>query len=157
VTVVGCTGHQGLPTAASSFARDNINRLLRQVSPLTGLTSLAEGADQLFAESVLAIGGELRVIVPCRNYAGTFNGTGLANYQRLLDSASNVRILEFVEPSEEAFFAAGRAVVDDADWVIAIWDGEGARGMGGTADIVAYAKSIDRRVEIIWPEGVVRR
>jgi len=42
---------------------------------------------------------------------------------------------------EEAFLAAGKRVVDLSDIVIAVRDGEPAKGKGGTADSVAYALS----------------
>jgi len=67
-----------------------------------------------------------------------------------------VDTLAFREPSEEAFFAAGKAVVDACDWLIAVWDGEPARGLGGSADVVAYARNQGRRVDVIWPEGLFR-
>lgn len=33
----------------------------------------------------------------------------------------------FSEPNEEAFFAAGRAVVDDCERLFAVWDGRQAK------------------------------
>ncbi len=64
--------------------------------------------------------------------------------------------MPYVEPSEEAFFAADRRVVELSDRMVAIWDGKQSRGLGGTADVVAYAA--DRRVhtDIVWPSGLVR-
>jgi hypothetical protein len=35
----------------------------------------------------------------------------------------------------------GKVVVDRAEVLIAVWDGLPARGLGGTADVVAYAGS----------------
>lgn len=40
-----------------------------------------------------------------------------------------------------AYFSAGKLVVDQCDVLIAVWDREPARGIGGTGDIVAYASS----------------
>lgn len=64
--------------------------------------------------------------------------------------------LPFSEPSEEAFYAAGKAVVDACDWLIAVWDGEPARGLGGSADVVAYARNRGKVVHVIWHEGLSR-
>jgi hypothetical protein len=49
---------------------------------------------------------------------------------------------------EDAYERAGRYVVDRSDAIIALWDGEPARGQGGTAAIVAYARK--RGVPLVW-------
>jgi hypothetical protein len=124
---------------------------------LVGVCSLAVGADQIFAKALLAAGGRLHVILPSANYNTTFNaGDELANYSDLVSSSSSVEELPFPGPSEEAFFAAGRQVVDQSDLLFAVWDGAPAAGLGGTADIVQYAKDSGTVVEIIWPPGARR-
>ena len=55
---------------------------------------------------------------------------------------------------EDAYLAAGHAVVDDADVVLALWDGRPARGRGGTAEVVEYARSLGR--PLVWID-VARR
>jgi hypothetical protein len=37
-----------------------------------------------------------------------------------------------------------------------VWDGQPARGYGGTADVVAYAKRTGVPYSVIWPEGATR-
>jgi hypothetical protein len=49
--------------------------------------------------------------------------------------------------------AGGRAVVDRSDVLMAVWDGQPARGLAGTADVGAYARERGVPVEVIWPEG----
>lgn len=46
----------------------------------------------------------------------------------------------FVESTEQAHLAAGQAVVDRSERLVTVWDGKPARGIGGTADIVSYAR-----------------
>ena len=41
------------------------------------------------------------------------------------------------------------ATVDGSDVLIAVWDGEPARGRGGTAEVVAYARSLGKPVVLI--------
>jgi len=43
------------------------------------------------------------------------------------------------EAPEEAYLAVGRFVLRNCELVVAIWDGEPARGVGGTGEIVAEA------------------
>jgi hypothetical protein len=67
-----------------------------------------------------------------------------------------VDTLPFEEPSEKAFFEAGKRIVDWADLLVAVWDGGPARGFGGTADVVRYAEERGRSLLILWPAGVKR-
>jgi hypothetical protein len=123
---------------------------------LWGITSLAIGADQLFAELVLRSSGRLHVIIPAMRYETTFDARGLSRYQVLLGAAVEVERLEFEDPTEESFLAAGKRVVDLCSTLLAVWDGRPSRGLGGTADVVHYAESVGRRVHVIWPTGVAR-
>ncbi|MGD1032644.1 MAG: hypothetical protein ABSA05_16060, partial [Opitutaceae bacterium] len=50
---------------------------------------------------------------------------------------------------EDAYLDAGMETVHGADIVLAVWDGEPARGKGGTADIIAYARDLGRPLLII--------
>jgi hypothetical protein len=96
-----------------------------------GVTSLAIGADQLFAGEVLKLGAKLVAIVPAEDYDSTFSQVrSLAAYQRLLDAASDVVTLPVNRSTEQAFFAAGREVVQRSDVLLAVWDGNPPQGSG---------------------------
>ena len=49
---------------------------------------------------------------------------------------------------EEAYLAAGLGVLDRSDALLALWDGEPARGRGGTAEVVAEARA--RALPLTW-------
>jgi hypothetical protein len=51
---------------------------------------------------------------------------------------------------------AGKVVVDRSSVLVAVWDGQPSRGLGGTADVVRYARERGVPVEVIWPEGATR-
>lgn len=155
---VGFTGHQGLTSETEEAVTLSMRSLISELIPSAGLCSLAEGADQIFAELVLASGGELNVVIPCRGYERTFpDSRSLSKYHELLRQAKNRVELDFPSPSEDAYWAAGRRVVIESDRMIAVWDGLIAKGKGGTADVVAYARELGREVEIIWPDGSARK
>jgi hypothetical protein len=155
---VGITGHQNLPRHAAAVVRGMLQQLVgEQPDPLTCVTSLAQGADQICAALVLKRGGSLHAVVPCARYEKSFATARAAErFRALLAESARVETLPFPEPSEEAFLAAGRRVVDLSDLLIAVWDGRPARGRGGTADIVAYARRRDVSVRVIWPPGLSR-
>jgi hypothetical protein len=157
MTVVGVTGHQNMPAVARDFAAARIRELLGDLGAgLVGVSSLAAGADQIFARIILELGGELHAVIPSADYEKTFDDDGARNFRTLLAQARQCDILPFPEPSESAFMAAGRAIVDKVDWLCAVWDGAPARGIGGTSDAVQYARSKAKPVKVIWPEGVTR-
>lgn len=158
MTVLGVTGHQTIPPAARDYVLHAVRAMIRGLrSPLTAVTSLAGGADQLVAAELLRSGGRLHVILPSRNYEGAFaTEADLASFRSLLEAADAVTELDYAEPSEEAFLAAGKSVVDNCEVLIAIWDGEPARGLGGTADVVGYARERGTTVSVVWPDGTGR-
>ena len=47
-------------------------------------------------------------------------------------------------------------MVDRSERLVAVWDGKPARGIGGTADIVSYARQKGVPVVVLWPEGATR-
>ena len=157
VTALGITGHQAIPSSVRDFVESAIRDVLRDAeAPLCAVTSLAAGADQLFAAELVRIGGRLHVIVPSRNYERTFaSEDDLESFRLLLKAAQTVTRLDYSQPSEEAFLAAGRSVVDNCEVLIAVWDGKPAKGLGGTADVVGYAQDMGKPVRILWPDGTV--
>ncbi len=150
MTAIGMTGHQGLTPETEALVVRAIADELRGVRDLVGVTSLAEGADQLFAEHVLAAGGRLVVILPAAYYIRTVSDNSVRErYQRLFDSATEVIHLPFETSSEDAYWAAGRVVVDRSDRLLAVLNGKLVGGLGGTANVVAYAREHARPTVVI--------
>jgi hypothetical protein len=123
---------------------------------LVGVSSLAGGPDQLFARTVLDLGGTLEVVVPAEQYRDGLDPDEQHGYDELVAKAEHVERLPFVESTELAHLAAGQAVVDRSERLVAVWDGKPARGTGGTADIVSYAHQKGVPVAVLWPESATR-
>jgi predicted Rossmann fold nucleotide-binding protein DprA/Smf involved in DNA uptake len=158
VTTIGITGHQNIPTDAVIFVQRGIADLIQRFSnQLIGVSSLAVGADQLFADALLRSGGQLHAVIPCHGYEETFSDqASLDRFTDLVQKADIVEVLDHPEPSEDAFLDAERRVVDLSNLLIAVWDGKVAKGKGGTADTVRYARKRRREVVVLWPAGVTR-
>ena len=153
----GVTGHRILPPSIVECAARHWSRVLPGAADLHGVSNLADGADQLFAAHVLAAGGTLEAVLPCEGYAGSLIADeSRVRFEDLRRAAATVLTLPFPEPSEEAFLAAGQALVDRSDHLFAVWDGRPARGMGGTADVVSYARACGVPVTVLWVDGVLR-
>ena len=153
---IGISGHQNLDDeSAWDWVQIEFDKILKNFDgDLIGVSSLAIGADQLFANAVLQRKGKLHVIVPFDGYELKFErGKDRENYFRLLNEAESIDVLEKEnEDSEEAaYFAAGKKVVDTSDLLIAVWDGEPAAGLGGTGDVVRYAEQRKKKFFHINP------
>ena len=137
-----------------------LRETLRAYVPnLVGVTMLGPGADQLFARVVLELGGILHVVQPTTGMQyrdGFEDEAAWRGYDELYGQASHVEALEHTASTEQAHMDGGKAVVDRSSVLVAIWDGEPSRGLGGTADIVAYARQRGVPVTVIWPEGATR-
>jgi hypothetical protein len=158
--MVGMTGHQGLPTPTAELVTAALRDTLRPYAlNLVGVTMLGPGADQLFARVVLSLGGTLHVVQPTvgMQYRDSFSDPDAQRgYDELYGQASRVEALEHTESTEQAHLDGGRAVVDRSSVLVAVWDGQPARGLGGTADVVAYARERGVPVKVVWPEGATR-
>lgn len=155
---IGVTGHRGIPQEARAHVREAIDTALHRVEgSLEALSSLAVGADQLFAGLALARGAELTVVIPSEDYEDCFTDAAeLARYRDLKERAAREVRLGHPHSTDEAYYAAGAYIADHCDLLLAVWDGRPARGLGGTGDIVAYARGLGRPVTVIWRDGVER-
>ncbi|MPZ96194.1 MAG: hypothetical protein GEU96_15100, partial [Propionibacteriales bacterium] len=132
VTRVGVTGHRGLPPDTESRVETALRGLLSRVdNGLVGVTCLADGADQIFALLVVELGGELEVIVPAARYRDGLPAASHPTYDALLDAASDVERLPYVESTSQSHMAASELMLGRVDRLVAVWDGRPARGEGG--------------------------
>src|SRR5437868_1748922 len=109
---IGITGHQELPNEELwDWVRITIVALLAQESnKIVGYTSLAKGADQLFADVVLEYGGGIYAVIPFPGYERTLRGQERHHFKELLERASK-ETLNVDGSDEDAYLAAGRRIV----------------------------------------------
>ncbi|MFK0017551.1 hypothetical protein [Streptomyces sp. NPDC091027] len=155
---IGVTGHRSLPDSVLGPVESGLRAVLGgHDGPLEALSSLAEGADQLFACVALECGADLTVVIPSGDYEDGFESAeALARYRQLRTQAAQEVRMDFPRSTDEAYYAAGTYIADSCDRLVAVWDGQPARGHGGTAEIVAYARAIGKPVTVLWREGVTR-
>jgi hypothetical protein len=153
---VGITGHQNLGPTTRSLLQQLLLMRLGGVPALEGLSSLAAGADQIFAEIVLSLGGRLVAVVPAADYAEGFSTEDRDVYEQLLARAAEVVQLPYDRAGEQAYWEAGQRVVTGSELLLALWDGQPSAGLGGTADVVDFARRRGTLVEVLWPSGARR-
>lgn len=156
MTQLAITGHRGL----SAELEAEVDRMIRDVvaenEGVVGVSCLADGADAVFAQAVLDAGGSLVAVLPAAEYRDSLPESYRPVYDQLLARAGKVVQLPFLTPDPEAYMEAGKRMVDESDTLLAVWDGQPGRGHGGTADVVAYARSRGVPVMVLWPEGAIR-
>ena len=153
---IGVTGHRLLPDPAAMAQA--VDAALDRIVALAGwdgatvVTSLAEGADRLVADRARARPGwAIEVVLPLEvdDYAADFaDAASVDAYRELLDTAASVTVVGPAATREDAYLAAGLAVLRRSDVLVAVWDGLPARGVGGTADIVGRARAEGR--PLVW-------
>jgi hypothetical protein len=155
---VGISGHRGLPSQTQKLVDAALREALvpHAGSELVGVSCLAGGPDQLFARAVLDLGGVLEVVVPAEHYRDGLEPEEQDGYDELIATAARIERLPFVESTPEAHLAAGKTIVGRCDLLFAVWDGQPSRGLGGTADTVAYARDRGVPVTVVWPQGATR-
>lgn len=164
---VGVTGHRVL--AEVEKLETGVDAALAEVErrfgggPITLISALAEGADRLAAERVLRrAGARLEAVLPLprAEYERDFQEpASLAAFRALLARAG--RIVDLPDTSGdgagrvEAYLAGGQYLLDHCDVILAVWDGQGAQGRGGTGHIVGLARETGRPVA--WVHAGNRR
>ena len=152
MSIVGVTGRSRLAEESVEPVRRAMFEFLRpRAEELVGMTCLARGADQVFADVVLELGGALAVVVPAEDYFTSI--TDPASRERCggyLDAATSTVTVDFEESGPAAYLAASRYLVDRCDVLLAVWDGGGG---SGTADAVSYARDRGRPVVVIRPDA----
>jgi hypothetical protein len=106
-------------------------------------TPLATGADQIAAICARSSGYFVRALLPFEptEYRKDFAlGEELDGFEQALAAADEIVAL----PGDRtdlvgAYVQVGESLVQTADLLIAIWDGEQGRGLGGTAHVVELA------------------
>ena len=161
---IGVTGHRRLNDEGT--LRQSVRGVLARLDGILSHTPhafvvvspLAEGADRLVVQEVLAWpeteeAGRHRLEavlpLPPANYVQDF-GTEESRdeFQSLLTGAASVHLLGTAASRTAAYQQAGRHVVQSCDVLVAIWDGNPARGKGGSAEIVTYARQAGR--SLFW-------
>lgn len=160
---IGITGHRVYPNQVQieGLVRNEVKNLNSRHNIVNVVSPLAEGADRMVARVVLELTDDIRLIAPIPfavdEYKKDFQTeSSREEFDSLLAKSHLILLNDFISPKNEPIYDenrnllyknVGKYVVDHCDVLFAIWDGNTANGVGGTADIVEYA--IKQSVEVI--------
>jgi hypothetical protein len=159
MTRIGITGHSNLSADTVPLVRDALAAALApyQDGDLVGLSCLARGADQVFAEVVLESGGTLEVVLPSVDYReAKVKPDNLDRFDNLVMRSTLVRYMPHRTAGRQAYEDANEAILGGIDRLVAVWDGQPSGGKGGTGDAVEAARGRGVPVDVVWPDGARR-
>ncbi|MYY10541.1 hypothetical protein GT204_16910 [Streptomyces sp. SID4919] len=160
MTTIAVTGHMDLTDASVPLVRAALaEALVPHTGGLVGMSCIAKGSDSLFAEAVLEAGGRLVVVIPSQDYRERkVRPEHAETFDRLVKAADEVVVLPHETANRQAYEAANSVLLERADRLVAVWNGEPPTGKGGgTADTVREARTAGVPVDRIWPDGAARR
>ena len=171
---IGITGHRlerlGLTAPCVAERLAAAFALIDAAAPSVRLVSnFAEGADRLAVEAAPSSWEVAAVLpMPAADYRDDFRPPAIeadrtGDFDAVLARAATVTALPFNEAGDDdrpaAYARAGRMMLANIDLLVAVWDGEKARGKGGTGEVVAAAVAM--RLPVLWirpgSDGVVLR
>jgi hypothetical protein len=154
---IGVTGHINLAAGTDALVRRALAEYLTTVraTGIVGVTCLAAGADQLFAQSVRDAGGAYDVILPGPDYRARVPDDERPQFDDLLSGA---RAVAYAAESSgaAAYVAASHLLLDRVDVLVAVWDGRPCADPASTAAVVSAARRRGLDPTVIWPAGAAR-
>jgi len=153
--IVGVTGHR--PPRLGGYDRNNPTRvgvrremmmLLSGMGATKGLTGMAAGADQDFADVCVDLGIPFVAALPFEGQEMGWPEEAQEAYRGLLAKAVDVVVVAANDPVDDKYASRDRWIVENCHAMIAVYDGG---KHGGTAKAVRYAKELWRPVHQIDP------
>ena len=155
--VVGFSGHRHLSdlNGTAGAIRGALASLRERVpGEWIALSSIAQGGDQLFVREARRMGLSWHAILPFARaeFASDFTPEQWSAVEKTLDKADHVHVVSENGDRKDSYLDCGIETVNGSDVLLAVWDGDPARGKGGTADVVQYARSNGKPVMIVDPD-----
>jgi hypothetical protein len=154
---IGVTGHINLAAGTAALVRRALVAYLTTVraTEIVGVTCLAAGADQLFAQTVREAGRAYEVILPAPDYRAVVPDDERPQFDELLAGA---RTVDYAAESSgaAAYVAANHLLLDRVGALVAVWDGLPCADPASTASVVSAARRRGLDPTVIWPPGAAR-
>ena len=164
VWVLGFAGHRNLvnPALIGSSIRQALLEFVDRVDGrIIGKASAASGSDLLFLEACRDADLDYAVVLPFPEdrFRQDFDSPAIwARAKDLIDGAASVEIVPGLAVAPSAYQLAARVVLNTVDAMLFVWDGQPARGVGGTGESVLEAQAralplwiIDAQDGRLWP------
>jgi hypothetical protein len=154
---IGVTGHIDLSPATEAQVRNGMRAAIERLvaghgGPLRGVSCLAPGADSIFAEIMIELGGAVEAVVPSRQYRKTLSPECVTRFDRLVNLASTVDYMSHGRSGVPAYRSANAELLRRCTHLIAVWDCAAPTNPGGTGEVVSAAQEAGIPIDVIWPD-----
>ena len=143
---IGFAGHRAVPdpVAAKAAIRRELDLIASTVKgEPVGIASAAAGSDLLFLDACREAGLRTVVVLPFsrERFAADFDDPEEWRHAcRCMDEAWWLEVSPGGEDAPAAYHVTAREVLEISDRMLFLWDGQPARGLGGTAESVKEAR-----------------
>lgn len=167
---IGITGHRKLNAQQRSKLEPVIQRAIQniityerslhpEVEDVIFISPMAEGADSIFSQvAIESFQGKLHVILPFEKeeYLNDFSTDQRRNeFEALMENDQVYKTEELgsieSEDRDTLYYKVGTEVVDQCNYILAIWDELDSEKQGGTSDIVHYGLNNKKNILVINP------
>jgi hypothetical protein len=143
-----------------------IGKAIDEFAPPDAIASASRGGDILFLEACRARNIPTTIVLPfspdefeLRSVAGVEQGDWVARYRALIATTPPERLIVLeLNDEPDPYGACNLAVLrraqtasSSAPFLLALWDGMGGDGLGGSADMVERVRNTGGRVVILNP------
>jgi hypothetical protein len=142
------------PAVLRQVLRERIGALLSGEHRLLAFSSLTNSADIFFSQEALDLGVPLMLLlpIPAENLRGHFPAELQPQFDKIVARAIKVEVVSSTS-SEWNASSLGQKLVDEAEVLLALWDGDENSAGNATAETVAYASYRGRPVIALRPAG----
>lgn len=152
----GYNNYSPLNLAIATKLREKLLSYLNQGNKVHAISGVALGSDTLFALVVLKLKRQgynikLECAIPCNNHGSKWPHDSQELYKSILNSADKTTLVTDKSYMPYLMQIRNKYMVDNADLVIAVWDGS----PGGTKNCIDYAKEQCKEVCILNPNTLV--
>lgn len=172
VWIIGFTGHRRLdesPLVAKAI-ESQLSSLSDEAERRGGeihlFSSVAIGSDMMAVETAIRMGIPCHLVLPVPQEEFRKDFLQEEDWHRACrlieiadrgDGGCTLRVADCSDKRPECYYEAGIQIVAGCDVLLAVWNGEESRGLGGTAEIVEHAAALDLQLRLIDPEtGIVK-
>ena len=164
--VVAATGHRVIPSQDEDDLRKAVSDALGAIaqenpnSPCILISALAEGADRLIARCALDLGWQVGAILPLDQFEyekDFIDAQSVIEFRDLLNRSSWVKVIAArFHTRPDCYQELGLWLSQQAQVLIALWDGENSNGPGGTAEVIkAFREGVALAAPVLPDAGPV--
>ena len=144
---IAVTGHRDVMIDETLLLQldDFFREMSKKYEHIILLSALADGADQYVAESALKYANiDLHVPLPLRQklYVETIDNK--ENFYTLAKNAKEA--FEVHKVYKNPYENLGYYLVDNSDVLLVLWDGAYNGKLGGTGEVIKYAKGLNKSI-----------